>query len=147
MCYALKYGIWNVKEPKMDAVNNLVSGGYAPLVAMILASRGIQTAAQARAMLDCNGPLLDPFLMTDMDLAAGRVGIAMARGEKIANMVIWVCEYHFASTKPSPRGEGGSSRSPARDETDEVEVAPSERHRTRRNVATSSVTALAGDAP
>ena len=28
--------------------------------------------------------LLDPFLMTDMDKAAGRVGLAMSRGEKIA---------------------------------------------------------------
>ena len=84
MCYALKYGIWNVSEPGMEAVNALVSGGYAPLVAMVLAARGVKSAAQAKAMLSCSGPLLDPFLMTDMDLAAGRVGLAMARGEKIA---------------------------------------------------------------
>ena len=80
----MKYGIWNVSEPTSSAVNNLVSGGYAPLAAMVLAARGLQTGAQADAYLDCNAPLLDPFLMTDMDLAAGRVGLAMARGEKIA---------------------------------------------------------------
>ena len=80
----MKYGIWNVSEPPSSAVNNLVSGGYAPLAAMVLAARGLQTGAQADAYLDCNAPLLDPFLMTDMDLAAGRVGLAMARGEKIA---------------------------------------------------------------
>jgi len=68
----------------MSAVNNLVTGGYAPLAAMILASRGIQDARQADKYLDCNAPLPDPFLMTDMDLAAGRVGLAMSRGEKIA---------------------------------------------------------------
>ena len=84
MCIALKYGIWNVTEPEAGAVNALVSGGYPPLVAMVLASRGITGPKSAQKYLDCNAPLLDPFLMTDMDLAAGRVGLAMARGEKIA---------------------------------------------------------------
>ena len=80
----MKYGIWNVREPVSTAVNNLVSGGYAPLTAMVLAARGLSTGAQADAYLDCSAPLPDPFLMTDMDLAAGRVGLAMSRGEKIA---------------------------------------------------------------
>ncbi len=80
----MKYGIWNVNEPEVNAVNTLVSSGYAPLTAMVLASRGIRDGAAAHKYLDCNVPLLDPFLMTDMDLAAGRVGLAMARGEKIA---------------------------------------------------------------
>jgi len=84
MCYTLKYGIWNVTEPEQNAVNNLVSGGYAPLVSMILASRGITSAAQASTLLDCGEPAPDPFLMTDMDLAAGRLGAAMTGGEKIA---------------------------------------------------------------
>ena len=82
--YIVKYGIWNVNEPEVNAVNALVSGGYAPLAAMVLASRGIKDSIQAHNYLDCDVPLLDPFLMTDMDLAAGRVGLAMARGEKIA---------------------------------------------------------------
>jgi len=82
--YIVKYGIWNVNEPEVNAVNNLVGNGYAPLTAMVLASRGIRDGAQAHKYLDCNVPLLDPFLMTDMDLAAGRVGLAMARGERIA---------------------------------------------------------------
>ena len=84
MCVAVKYGIWNVAEPEMSAVNALVGSGYAPLAAMVLASRGLTNAAQANKYLDCNAPLLDPFLMTDMDKAAGRVGLAMSRGEKIA---------------------------------------------------------------
>ncbi len=84
MCVNVKYGIWNVSEPDPGAVNTLVSGGYAPLAAMVLASRGIQNKAQAKNYLDCDTPLPDPFLMTDMDLAAGRVGLAMAQGEKIA---------------------------------------------------------------
>jgi len=84
MCYALKYGIWNVKEPKMDAVNNLVSGGYAPLVAMVLASRGMENVQKAKSYLDCQCAMPDPFRLRDMDLAAGRVGLAISRGEKIA---------------------------------------------------------------
>lgn len=51
---------------------------------MILAARGMTGPKDAGAYLDCHAPLPDPFLMTDMALAAGRVGLAMARGEKIA---------------------------------------------------------------
>jgi len=80
----LKYGIWNVSTPQASAVNDLVSGGYAPLAAMVLSARGFRSAAEAKQQLACNLPLLDPFLLTDMDLAAGRVGLAMTRGEKIA---------------------------------------------------------------
>ena len=84
MCIALKYGIWNVADPEPGAVNALVGSGYAPLAAMILASRGKNTAGEAGRYLCCDAPLLDPFLMKDMDIAAGRVGLAMSRGEKIA---------------------------------------------------------------
>ncbi len=84
MCIDVKYGIWNVSEPEAPAVNALVAGGYAPLAAMVLASRGIREPKQAHAYLDCDCPLPDPFLMTDMALAAGRVGLAMSREEKIA---------------------------------------------------------------
>ena len=84
MCYALKYGIWNVAEPEMGAVNALVSSGYSPLTAMVLASRGMKNQRDAHDYLDCRAPMPDPFLMTDMDKAAGRVGLAMTRGEKIA---------------------------------------------------------------
>ena len=84
MCIALKYGIWNISQPDTSSVNALVGCGYPPLAAMVLASRGLGTPEAAHNYLDCDQPLLDPFLMTDMDLAAGRVGLAMARGEKIA---------------------------------------------------------------
>ena len=80
----MKYGLWNVAEPEMGAVNALVGCGYSPLTAMVLSSRGIQDQRSATQYLDCSASLPDPFLMTDMDKAAGRVGLAMARGEKIA---------------------------------------------------------------
>ena len=84
MCIAVKYGIWNVSKLKTEDVNALVSGGYAPLTAMVLAARGFRDPAKAAELLDCTAELLDPFAMTDMDLAVGRVGLALARGEKIA---------------------------------------------------------------
>ena len=80
----MKYGLWNVQTPEMGAVNALVTGGYAPLSAMILASRGMNNAAAANAFLSCSTPLPDPFLLKDMDKAVDRVALAMTRGEKIA---------------------------------------------------------------
>ncbi len=80
----MKYGIWKTACPQPDAVNALVGGGYGPLAAMILAARGMSNPAQAKLYLDCDGPLIDPYAMTDMALAAGRVALAMEKGEKIA---------------------------------------------------------------
>ncbi len=80
----LKYGEWKVSNPEVGAVNALITGGYTPLSAMVLASRGMDTAKKAQDYLSCDCTLPDPFLLTDMDRAAGRVGLAMQRGEKIA---------------------------------------------------------------
>ena len=80
----LKYGVWNVQTPDMGAVNALVTGGYAPLTAMVLASRGLSTPEKAQRYLSCDEPLPNPFTMTDMDLAVGRVRLALSRKEKIA---------------------------------------------------------------
>lgn len=68
----------------MEAVNELVSGGYAPLTAMVLAARGKEDLRQAKTYLSCDGPLVDPYHMKDMDLAVQRVQLALSRGEKIA---------------------------------------------------------------
>ncbi len=68
----------------MDAVNALVGGGYAPLTAMVLAGRGMTDPKKAHACLACDGPMPDPYAMTDMALAAGRVAVALQKGEKIA---------------------------------------------------------------
>ncbi len=80
----MKYGIWNVGMPPMDGVNGLVGGGFSPLASMILAARGLDNPQKATAYLDCNAKLSDPYLMKDMDKAAGRLGAAICRGEKIA---------------------------------------------------------------
>jgi len=73
-----------VSSPDVTAVNGLTKSGFSPLTAMILSARGMNDAAAVRKHLSCDIPLPDPYLMTDMDRAAGRVGLAMTRGEKIA---------------------------------------------------------------
>ena len=73
-----------MNKPPMEAVNALVQAGYSPLTAMVLASRSVADARQAGQYLGADTRLLDPFLMTDMNLAAERVGLALERGEKIA---------------------------------------------------------------
>ena len=80
----LKYEIWNVSQPDAVSVNALVSSGYAPLSAMVLASRGITDPRAAADYLSCDTPLIDPFAMKDMDLAAARLALAITGGEKIA---------------------------------------------------------------
>ena len=84
MCIVVKYGIWNVSKLKTEDVNALVSGGFAPLTAMVLAARGFSGPEQARNLLDANTALIDPFTMTDMDLAVGRVVYALEQKERIA---------------------------------------------------------------
>ena len=80
----MKYGIWNVSTPETGAVNKLVSAGYGPLTAMILASRGIRSGEEAHNYLDCSASLPDPYLMLDMAPAARRVRRALEAGETIA---------------------------------------------------------------
>ena len=73
-----------MRKPDADSVNRLVAAGYAPLVSMVLASRELGDPQKAKACLSCDCQLPDPYRMRDMDLAAGRLGLAISRGEKIA---------------------------------------------------------------
>ena len=80
----MKYGIWNVSQPGAGAVNDLVSGGYKPLTAMVLAARGIGSRKEADTYLSCSTPLESPYRMADMEPAVARVRLAISKGEKIA---------------------------------------------------------------
>ena len=84
MCVIVKYGIWNVSKPTPQGVGSLRAAGYPELAARILSARGIEDAAAAHECLDCNCELPSPYLLTEMDVAAGRVGMAMSAHEKIA---------------------------------------------------------------
>ncbi len=80
----VKYGVWNVAQPKPAAVNALVGEGYSPLASMVLAARGMENAEQVHTRLDHDGPLLDPLRITDMAFAAARVRQALEQNETIA---------------------------------------------------------------
>ena len=80
----MKYGIWNAAQPLSSHVNALTGSGYSPLTAMILAARGIRDARAAHEYLRCDAPLISPYAMQDMDLAAARVALAMTEGETVA---------------------------------------------------------------
>ena len=83
MCIAVKYGIWKIPQPEPQAVNALVGAGYPPLTAMVLAGRGYKDPQEARAALDIQGEMPDPYLMGDMEPAAGRIAQAMAQGQRL----------------------------------------------------------------
>ena len=80
----MKYGIWKVGHPQPDGVNALMGGGYAPLTAMILSARGMDSPRTANQYLDNNAPLVDPYSLTDMDKAVARIRRALEQGEKMA---------------------------------------------------------------
>ena len=80
----MKYGIWKVGHPRPDGVNALMGGGYAPLTAMILSARGMDSPRTANQYLDNNAPLVDPYRLTDMDKAVTRIRRALEQGEKMA---------------------------------------------------------------
>ncbi len=83
MC-VLKYGSWNIGSCAPRDVSRLTAAGYSPLAAAALCGRGCADPAAAAALLSCEEPLPDPFLMLDMDRAAARVRQALSRGERIA---------------------------------------------------------------
>ena len=80
----MKYTQWNISPCSPSRLAAMEEAGISPLAARALCARGCDTPEKARAMLECRSPLLDPFLMRDMDKAAARVERALAEGETIA---------------------------------------------------------------
>lgn len=80
----MKYGIWKIAQPSPESVNRLMTAGYSPLTAVVLAARGLTTPENADAFLRFSGPLPDPLVMKDMAQAVSRVNLALERGEHIA---------------------------------------------------------------
>ncbi len=80
----MKERTWNTPEERLPP-EELLKTGCTPLLAAVLAARGIVTADQARAFLD-DGPFVpeDPFLLPDMAAAAARIRLAADRGETVA---------------------------------------------------------------
>ena len=81
----MKYKNWNVAPPCPEAQQELEGAGIPPLLATVLAARGIKTLDQAQRLLSPEDePLLDPMLLKDMARAVDRVRLALRRKEKIA---------------------------------------------------------------
>lgn len=81
----MKYKNWQVAASCPQAQAALERAGLPPLLAGLLAARGISQPEEARQLLSpCTEPILDPFLLKDMDRACARVRLALERGESIA---------------------------------------------------------------
>ena len=80
----MKYGTWAVARPyDAAAVQRLCIGGFSPITAAVLSSRGFDSAAEARAFLSCDTPLSDPYELYDMPRAVARVRRALDAHEHI----------------------------------------------------------------
>ena len=66
-----------------NAAAGLQAGGFSPLTAAVLCSRGYDTPEAAREFLNAGIPLIDPLMMRDMDKVADRVRLALHRHERI----------------------------------------------------------------
>ena len=81
----MKYRQWAVAPPRPQARAALEAAGLPPLLAGILAARGIDTPEAAHLLLSPESePLLDPMGLRDMDRAVARIRLALERGEKTA---------------------------------------------------------------
>lgn len=79
----MKYGVWQVASCDFAAAARLQAGGFSPLTAAVLCSRGYDTPEAASAFLRADLPLFDPRQMRDMEKTVERVRLALQRQEKI----------------------------------------------------------------
>ena len=85
----MKYGIWKVSQLEAGAVNALVGSGYAPLAAMVLASRGITVNAIAPGFIETDMTAAMPAAAQEAVLSA----IPMKRcgqAEDVANLAAFL---------------------------------------------------------
>ena len=81
----MKYKQWQVAVPCPEGQRALEELGLPPLLAGLLAARGITERSEVRRLLSPEAePIPDPMLMKDMDWAAARVRQALEKGELIA---------------------------------------------------------------
>ncbi len=81
----MKFDSWIINGYDRAAAVELTRSGINPLVSVFLASRGMTTVQSARDFLfDDLSIIGDPYLLTGMDAAVGRIRRALENGEKIA---------------------------------------------------------------
>jgi single-stranded-DNA-specific exonuclease len=80
----LNHKRWNLLPP-LPREHQLIASGLPPLIAQLLANRGIIVPEQVEPFFNADNRLsFDPLLLPDMDKAAGRVYRAVLGAEKIA---------------------------------------------------------------
>ena len=81
----MKYKQWQVAAPCPEGQRGLEELGLPPLLAGLLAARGMTDPEQVRRLLSPEAePIPDPMLLRDMDRAAARVRQALEKEELIA---------------------------------------------------------------
>ncbi len=76
---------WRIPYGRPVFPQELLDGGCTPLLAAVLALRGVNTRAEMNALLHGGEEMLhDPMLLVGMPQAAARVHRAVERGEKVA---------------------------------------------------------------
>ncbi len=80
----MKNKVWNIPTPG-PIPSELIQAGYPPLLAAILAARGVTDPGEAAAFL-AGGAFTpaDPMALSDMDAAVARIRRAMERHETVA---------------------------------------------------------------
>lgn len=79
----MEYRVWQQKAQDAQAEKTLTEAGCGRLLARVLVSRGCRTPEQARALLDEEAPLSDPYRIKDMDKAVERLRRALEEEEPI----------------------------------------------------------------
>ena len=81
----MKYKQWQVAAPCPEGQRGLEELGLPPLLAGLLAARGMTDRSEVRRLLSPEAePIPDPMLLRDMDRAAARVRQALEKEELIA---------------------------------------------------------------
>ncbi len=80
----MKYGTWNVASVDKEIVEELIRQGYSPLTAYTLSGRGFRSPEEAKALLQRDASLIDPFCMKEMDRAVAAVRHALEKKQTIA---------------------------------------------------------------
>lgn len=79
----MKYDSWNIAGYDTKLLGPIANSGISPLAGAVLLSRGYDTPEKASGFLK-GTPLLDPFLLPDMEIAADRVRQAVRQKETVA---------------------------------------------------------------